>query len=164
MILNGFLNLSGTSRNIPAQHPSLPAFKPPTPPFGAKSPAHTAGDDQRLGGREVAARDCRAQPAQQKLKFLGGPHRRQVDAETLGGIDWPARQRQQLLREATEQIGLAVEQRFEGARLGRTRGEIEQTALGVGDARRAAARVAGMALGEAPSRIARERRKKIRIK
>jgi hypothetical protein len=45
----------------------------------------------------------------------------------------------------------------------RTGSEIEQTALGVRNARRAAARVAGVALGETPARVARAERKKTKL-
>jgi hypothetical protein len=118
----------------------------------------TAGDACPLHRRNFAARNGRPNPGEPRPDILERPQRRQVDRETLRRIDGAQRRRQELRGERAQQIRLAVEEVRQRLRAQRAGEEIRGAPLGIGNAGRPAARVAGASSGEPPARVARARR------
>jgi len=131
---------------------------------GAQPGTHPAGDARTLGGRDLAARNGGQNGAQHRPAILPRAHQRQVDPNPLGGIAVGQGRRQQLHGERPQQMGLAVEQIRQRLRAERPGHKLGHAPLGIADAARPALGVARDSLGEAPARVARARRKRIRTK
>ena len=157
----GILSGRGPNRTGLMRPPALHSCEAPG---GAQPGIRPLCDMRGLGGRDVAVRNRRQHGGQHLSKIPERPQRRQVDPETRRRVDGSGRRRQELRGEGPQQMRLAVEQIRQRLRAQRPSHEIRHAPLGIGDAARPATRVAGMARGEAPARVARAGGKEIRVK
>jgi hypothetical protein len=147
-----------------------------TPGFRRTSPAQRARDAGRRATGHAPPVRC-ARPRQARSRRVRRPpeprpapaghrrpaQRRQIDPEMLPWVGGGERRRQYLGGEGPQQMRLAVDQIRERPRAQRPGRKIRHAPLGIGNAARPAARIAGASLGETPLRIARAMQKGIRV-